>query len=160
MGIVISLDDARKRLGRVPIRNGRYILTFNSDGVRYLYEHAVNAEEHCNFDPESPYRKGLYLMATGDVGCYLLSSGKPPLKADGTKAAPGEKDFEPMRVFAHGLSSSDDGWYRRKLQVFGSDQIVDTIPLSSIKHGLSPESDVFEIGITETSIFVMKPAIS
>jgi hypothetical protein len=159
MGTVTSINKVRERRKMAVFKDDKYLLTFDAERVKTLFDHAKSAANHRCLEPMTAGEYGLYLVASQQEGCYLMSTGEPGLKADGTIAEPGEINYDHYVAFANGFAPTDDGWYKRKLEVYGAHYSVDLIPLPSVQRGICPTAKTFELGITEAHIYVLPPAL-
>jgi Protein of unknown function (DUF3085) len=102
-------------------------ITFDRAGVDRLIAHAMAAPEHSpSYGQKPPIKPGLFLI--GDQGVYLMSNGKPGLKADKSRGN--------FVIYADQINPETmpfDDWWEAKRSAFGGDDGADTIDIDAIE---------------------------
>jgi hypothetical protein len=127
-------------------------LTFDRAGVDRLIAHAKAAPEHSpSFGQEPPTKPGLWLV--GDDGVYLMSNGKPGLRAD-----TGSRQFVVYADQINPLTIPFDDWWAAKEQAFGGDDGADTIDLDTLEPILAtyPAGESLMLELTPTSMALIE----
>ena len=120
-------------------------LHFDRADVRKLLAHAKAAKDHAaTYGQEQPIQPGLWLV--GDMGIYLMSNGRPGLKAEPDK--PGS--FVVYARECHPTKMPFDRWYEVKRSAFGGDDGCDYIPATDIEAALADQSPTEPLNINLT----------
>lgn len=112
------------------------ILTFDKEKVKRLYDHSRVSRNHMTAYDGKQY-PGLALVS--DHGIYLMSTGRPGLRQDGTagELKEGERFFV---VYAHEVDPTAmlfEEWWENKIAAFGDDDGVEYLRMDEVRRWLS-----------------------
>lgn len=139
---IIPFRSGKARETAYTVENGRCIITFPAAPVWALVAHAKVAasfEFSGQVDEREPV---LHLVATNNLGVFLVSPGPPGLG---------------LQVHANGFRPQDRGWLKNKISVYGPDEELAELSVQAVQNGLAPSWRTFEIGISDENIVVLAP---
>ena len=125
------------------------ILTFNRAGVEKMLAHTLEAKEHNRtFDTTGKPKPSLWLV--GDQGIYLMSNGKPGLRAEDPENP--ERQFVVYANECNPDRMAFDDWWDIKQRSFGGDDGVETIDATSFQEVLRETTGPLRMSVTASMI--------
>ena len=123
-------------------------LTFDTETVRKIIEHATAAEKHRKTFGETEAGPAVWLV--GDQGVYLMSNGRPGATAPVAYATGINPDIDEF-----------DGWWERKRAAYGGDDGCDALPITTFDVVLANDPGKFiALEVTPGSISVYEPEVT